>query len=96
MKCQKCQAKTKVIQTMGTRRRRKCPTCGHLFATEERIVESRPAGRVRQNSSTPQPKKEDTIRPSAIRKQVKARRRLEALRDLSFLDDDFDYIPEKW
>jgi transcriptional regulator NrdR family protein len=37
MRCPKCGAKTKVIETRGNFRRRRCsnPTCAHSFETRE-------------------------------------------------------------
>lgn len=101
MNCPECNADTRVVDSRGVRRRRVCKVCGCRFSTEEVLtvigrkkVKPEPSQSV---AAPPPPKpKPEKKKKFSVQKAASARRRLEDMRDLSYLDDDFDYIPEKW
>lgn len=105
MNCTKCGSDTKVIDSRGTKRRRECLTCQHRFSTVEVLWErGKPEIKyIEENKQIekPKPVAKKTIKPpkqnSAIqlKKNASARRKIEDWRD-SFLDPDYDYLPDKW
>lgn len=106
MNCPKCGAESKVIDTRGGRRRRECVSCSTRYSTVEVM-----AGDARKYSKPrnlepkqvvkliEKPAVKQVVKPvqpvSAIKKAAEARRKLEYMRD-SFLDPDYDFIPERW
>lgn len=109
MNCPKCNAESSVIETRNVRRRRECVSCKHRFSTLEVLAErglrlkakkveapvvpkAAPKPRVRRPVVKEAP---EVVATSAIKRAADARRKLEEMRD-SFLDPDYDFIPERW
>jgi transcriptional regulator NrdR family protein len=108
MNCPKCNGGTKVVDRRSTRRRRECLVCQNRFTTlevlpedvvkkfeprEEPVVQT-----VKIAKPKTAPKQPNKITISAVKRNADARRKIEDLRDFgdSFMDPDFDYLPERW
>ncbi len=111
MNCPKCNGGTKVVDRRGTRRRRECLVCQQRFTTLEVLPEDvvkkfeprdEPAVQtVKIAKPKAAPKRTNQITISAVKRNADARRKIEELRELkdfgdSFMDPDFDYLPERW
>lgn len=107
MNCPECNADTKVIDSRpiegGVRRRRCCKACGCRFSTEEVLVgqkprsaQPEPSQKVVEAPKPKAPKPKATAKKFSAKKAADARRRIELMRDKLYVDDPFDYIPEKW
>lgn len=97
MNCPKCGAESKVIDTRGSRRRRECVACKARYSTVEVLAQN---SRGSNKPPKPAPVVKPAVKPKAqpvsvIKKAADARRKIEYMRD-SFLDPDYDFIPERW
>lgn len=95
MNCPICSADTAVIDSRGTRRRRKCKACGHRFSTLEVLADSitepeRPA------KPPARPRAAIKLRPRPMplptaERTISTRERIERLREerrLAMLEND--------
>ena len=102
MKCPKCNGATHVVDRRGQRRRRECNQCGYRFSTMEILAEEvKKLDKPVQKEAKPEPKPMTKPKPKqkfSVQKAASARRKIEDLKDLALLEDDYDYdyIPEKW
>jgi len=102
MRCPKCDGATQVVDRRGQRRRRECKACGHRFSTMEILAdEAKKLAVPVQQEAKLEPKPRPKPQPKqkfSVQKAASARRKIEDLKDLAFLEDDYDYdyIPEKW
>lgn len=110
MNCPKCDGDTKVNDRRGVRRRRECLACKHRFTTIEVFADELPKKSKEKNPvivsvekppevvtkpKTPKPTPSTTVTISKIKRSAEARRKIEDLRD-SFMDPDYDYLPDSW
>ena len=111
MNCTKCNGETKVVDSRGTRRRRECVVCKHRFNTlevlpdevVEKVEPKVEAIKIAKPKAPPKaaPKRTEQITLSVVKRNANARRKIEEMRELrglgdSFMDPDFDYLPERW
>ena len=110
MNCPKCNADTKVIDRRGERRRRECVECKHRFSTVELLAERGRTLKVKdmpEQIQVAKPAKPAVVKPKVskpnpnvttlglVKRNADARRKIEELRE-SFMDPDYDYLPERW
>ncbi len=99
MKCPKCEAGTRVLETRDVRRRRACEACDYRFFTHEVIAGESTMGRPKVKAPKVTVTPEQAVEIG--RKRTEARRRVEDIKEKkrSAWDTwsaDNDFIPEKW